>query len=180
MRAGLRNLANAAGFQIVWLAAVAGAANGLPWAGPLAALLFAAAVLAWGGQRTRDLRLLAVALPLGIAIDSAFAASGWLRYVEPGPLPWLAPAWIAALWLGFTLTLNHSLAMLRQHAWLAALFGLIGAPVAYWAAAAAFAAVSFGAPDLLVLSAVGMAWALLLPALYRIDRRVPNPRVATT
>lgn len=179
MRAWLGKLGNALGFQFVWLAAVAGAGKGLPWAGPAAALVFALIVLIWGGQRRRDLRLLAIALPMGIALDSAFAASGWLRFVEPGPLPWLAPAWIAALWVGFTLTLNHSLAMLRQHPWLAALFGLLGAPMAYSIAATAFSAVAFGASNPLVLGVLGIAWALLLPALLRVDGR-PADRMATT
>lgn len=179
MHAWLGKLANALGFQLVWLAAVAGAGNALPWAGPVAALVFAALMLAWGGQRTRDLRLLVWALPMGLALDSGFAASGWLLFAEPGPLPWLAPAWIAALWLGFALTLNHSLAMLRQQPWLAALFGLLGAPMAYWIAASAFSAVSFGASTPLVLTALGVGWALLLPALLRVDGRV-RQRIATT
>ena len=56
---------NVVGFQLVWLASVGGAGAGMAWAGPVAALVFAAATLAFGGRRRDDLRLLLVALPLG-------------------------------------------------------------------------------------------------------------------
>ena len=128
MKAAWLTLGNVVGFQAVWLASVAGAGAGLPWAGPLAAAVFAAAMLAWGGRARDDLRLLAVALPLGIALDSAFAASGWLVYAEAWPWSGVAPAWIASLWVGFALTLNHSMARLRQ--WTQAL-DLTGHAVSY-------------------------------------------------
>ena len=50
MKGAWLTLGNVVGFQAVWLASVAGAGAGLAWAGPLAALVFAAAMLAWGGS----------------------------------------------------------------------------------------------------------------------------------
>lgn len=174
--AGVYSLAaNALGFQLVWFSAVAGAGNGLPWAGPACAVVFAAAMLAWGGQREQDLRLLVVALPLGIALDSGFAATGWLDYAAAWPIPGLAPAWIAALWLGFALTLNHSLALLRRRSLYAALFGLLGAPLAYWSAHHWFDAVDFGLPMAQALALLGLGWALVLPAIFGLERRLAAP-----
>jgi len=163
---------NIVGFQLVWLACVAGAGNGLIWTGPTAAAIFAVTVLLCGGKAAADLRLLAIALPLGFALDSAFAASGWLRYALAWPSPTASPVWIWAMWTGFAMTLNHSLAFLRERPWSAAGFGFLGGPLAYWTAAGAFDAVSFGAPVLWVLIALAFSWALALPLLFALDRRV--------
>lgn len=176
MRPALLTAGNVLGFQAVWLASVAGAGSGRAWVGPLAAALFAVFVLAWGGRRRDDLRLLAIALPVGLALDSAFAASGWLVYVESWPWEGVAPVWIASLWVGFTLTLNHSMARLRQLPWAAAALGLVGGPLAYWTAAGAFEAVSFGASPAVVLAALAVGWAAVLPLLFALDNRAAAAR----
>ena len=75
---------NVVGFQAVWLASVAGAGAGLAWAGPVAALAFAAATLAWGGRARDDLRRLALARPLGLLLDSAVPVTEGM--VAPGNL----------------------------------------------------------------------------------------------
>ena len=149
-----------------------GAGSGLIWVGPVSAAIFALTMLRYGGKAAADLRLLAIALPLGFALDSAFAASGWLQYAQAWPSPHASPVWIWAMWTGFAMTLNHSLAFLRERPWLAAGFGLFGGPMAYWTAAGAFDAVSFGAPVLWVLIALAVSWALALPLLFALDRRM--------
>lgn len=166
----LQMAGNVVGFQAVWLASIGGAGAGLAWAGPVAAAVFVAATLAWGGKRAEDLRMLVVALPLGFILDSAFAASGWLVYAEAQPWVSLAPVWIWSLWAGFALTLNHSMAFLRDRPVSAALFGLVGGPLAYWTAAGAFDAVSFGAPVAWVLGALAAGWAVALPLLFALER----------
>src|SRR4249919_2999048 len=163
---------NIVGFQLVWLACVMGAGNGLVWAGPVAALAFVSVMLWYGGKTSSDLRLLALALPIGFALDSAFAASGWLRYALAWPTPYASPVWIWAMWTGFAMTLNHSLALLRSRPWLAAGFGLLGGPLAYWTAAGAFDALSFGAPVAWVLGVLALSWAMALPLLFALDRRM--------
>lgn len=170
---------NVVGFQATWLASIGGAGAGLAWAGPLAALVFVSAMLAWGGRARDDLRMLAVALVLGVGFDSLFAASGWLVYAQPWPWTWAAPVWIASLWAGFALTLNHSMAFLRDRPALAAAFGALGGPLAYGSAAGAFDAVSFGVPFAWVMAALALGWALLLPALFALDRRLAGARAAT-
>jgi hypothetical protein len=163
---------NVVGFQAVWLASIAGAGAGYAWTGPLAASLFTAAMLAFGDKAAADLRLLLVALPLGWLLDSAFAASGWLVYAEAWPWRWAAPVWIWALWLGFAMTLNHSMGFLRGKPWIAAIFGGLGGPLAYWTAAGAFDAVSFGRPVPWVLLALALGWAAILPLIFALDRRL--------
>jgi hypothetical protein len=168
---------NIVGFQLVWLACVAGAGSGLMWVGPAAAVIFAWTMLRYGEKTADDLRVLAIALPLGFVLDSAFAASGCLRYALAWPSPHAAPLWIWAMWSGFALTLNHSLAFLRERPWLATAFGAFGGPLAYWIAAAAFDAVSFAAPVPSVLIALAVAWGLALPLLFALDRRASTIRL---
>ena len=166
-------LLNAVGYQLVWSAAAAGAGAQLVWPGPAAALLFALLTLAYGGRARADLRTLAIALPLGFALDSLFAASGWLVYAQPMPWPlaWAAPLWIWALWTAFAMTLNHSLSFLDQRLGLCALLGVVGGPLAYLTAAGAFDAVDFARPLPQVLTALAVAWGLMLPVLVALNRR---------
>ena len=169
-------IGNVVGFQAVWMASIAGAGQGYAWPGPLAALVFVAAMLAFGGKTRQDLRMLALALPIGFLLDTAFAASGWLRYAEPTPWVFAAPVWIWSLWAGFALTLNHSMAFLRGRPWACALFGLVGGPLAYWTAAGAFDAVSFGVPVAWALAALAIGWAAVLPLLFGLDQRLAATR----
>ena len=169
-------IGNVVGFQAVWMASIAGAGQGYAWTGPLAALVFVAAMLAFGGKTRQDLRMLALALPIGFLLDTAFAASGWLRYAEPTPWVFAAPVWIWSLWAGFALTLNHSMAFLRGRPWACALFGLVGGPLAYWTAAGAFDAVSFGVPVAWALAALAIGWAAVLPLLFGLDQRLAPTR----
>ena len=164
--------ANIVGYQLVWMACVAGAGRGIAWLGPVAAAVFVVATLAFGGRRDADLRALLIAVPLGVAVDSLFAASGWLNYAQAWPWPRLAPVWILSLWAAFAMTLNHSLSFLEGRPWLAASLGLVGGPLAYWAAAGAFDAVDFGVPAPWILSALALGWALLLPLLVSLNQRV--------
>lgn len=169
MNRTLFTIGNVVGYQAVWLASVAGAGQGLAWAGPVASLVFIAMTLAFGGKASADLRMLGAALGVGFVLDSAFAASGWLVYSQPWPWAWAAPVWIWSLWAGFSMTLNHSMVFLRGRPWLAALLGLFGGPMAYLAAVA-LEAVRFGAPTPWVVAALALGWALALPLLLGVHR----------
>lgn len=163
-------LPNLVGFQIVWFSAVGGAAYGLWWAGPLAAVLFAGLQLMLTRQRGADLRLLLSCCVLGFVIDSLWVQSGWMRFASPWPWPTLAPLWIVAMWAGFGLTVNHSLAGLKRWPLLAAVFGLVGGPLAYWAAARAWGAVEIPGGTIAYL-ALGIAWAVVTPLLLHLGDR---------
>lgn len=164
-------VSNAVGFQFVWLAAVAGAGHGVWWAGPLALFLFAAWHLARSPCRRADLQLLSIAVALGWVLDSAWIQLGLVQFAAPLPWHGMAPLWILALWAGFALTLNHSLAPLGARPWLAALFGASGGPLAYWIAGSAWSAATYAegpAPWL----AIGLAWGVLTPALLALGQNL--------
>jgi hypothetical protein len=168
-------LFNVIGFQAVWWACVLGAGVGAPWAGPLAAVAYAAVHFAFTPTRRRDLRLLAVALVLGLLIDGALGGSGLLSYAGASEYRALAPAWILALWAGFALTLTHSMGWFAARPLAAAAFGLAGGPLAYASANAVAGAVAFPHGSALALAAVGIGWAVALPLLYAMDRRLAGP-----
>ena len=109
---GVKSWPNFIASQLLWLAAVAGAAHGHWWLGPLAFLLFAVVQLAPRYRARGDVMLMLLALPVGLVVDSTMAATGLLHYASPFPSPHFAPVWILALWMGFALTFNHSLAWL--------------------------------------------------------------------
>jgi hypothetical protein len=167
-------LPNAISFQLVWLAAVAGAARGWWWAGPLALAAFAAWQLPLSGGRRADLLLMLMTAALGFAIDTLWVKLELMRFTTPLPSAQLAPVWIVALWMGFALTLNHSLAALKRHLWLAAALGLIGGPIAYGVAEGAWSAVQFGRPAWIVLGALALAWAAVTPLLLVLARRLEH------
>lgn len=129
-------LTNVLGYQGVWLLAVLGAARGSAWPALAGLAAFAIWQLAISRTRAADLKLIGLALLLGMLLDGALAAGGLLGYATPAPaLPaGGAPLWILALWAAFALTLNHSLAWLRHRVLWAALLGSTGGPLAYAAA----------------------------------------------
>lgn len=162
-------LLNLIGFQAVWLCCVIGAGNGDWRPGALAAAAFAFWVLTFGGNRQRDLRTVAIALPIGFVMDSVLVKSEWLRYAEAFPSSEWAPLWIMALWLAFALTLNHSLRAVYRNRVYAFLFGLLGGPLAYGIAAARFDAMTVEqrlVPSLLLIGAV---WGIGFSAIRWLD-----------
>ena len=165
---------NLIGFQTVWMASVGGAANGYWWAGPVAVIVFAGWQLSVGPDRRADMLLLTTCAVLGFAVDSLWVQLGWMQFASP--LPWsdFAPIWIVAMWVGFALTLNHSLAGFQRRLWLAALFGVIGGPLAYFAAARAWSAVTI-AEGALPYVGLAVAWGALTPLLLALAVRWQRP-----
>ena len=163
---------NAALFQVVWFATVAGAGAGLWWTGLPVLLVFAIWQLRTSRWPRADLALIGVGIALGLVVDSLLIAGGWLSYATPAPSSRFAPAWILVLWVGFALTVNHSLAFLKQRLVIALLFGAIGGPLAYLGAARLFKAVTFTAPESHVVAAIAIAWAIATPLLLSIAGRL--------
>lgn len=154
----MKNWLNFLGSQLLWMAAVGGAAHGQAWLGPLAFVLFAIFQLSPRFRARWDVGLMLLALPMGLLVDTAMAASGLLRYASPIPHPGIAPIWILALWMGFALTFNHSLAYVMRRPLLAVLFGALGGPLSYWIASRTWGAVQFTDSLPSVLLPLGALW----------------------
>ena len=179
------NLAvNFVAFQLGWFACVLGAANGMPWAGPLVVLGVVALHLARVPRPRPELRLIAVSMALGLLVDSLLLATGWLSYPAgpwlPGPWqsnPWqsnLAPYWIVAMWALFATTLNVSMGWLRGRPLLAVLMGAVGGPLSYLAGEK-LGGIELTAPAA-ALTALAVAWAVAMPLLMKLAERFDGVR----
>jgi hypothetical protein len=160
---------NVVGFQIVWLLSVIGASRGYWLPGFLTALLFAGVVLHLSPDRRRDIRTAAIALPIGFLMDSLLAYSPVLNFSSPFPSIHWAPAWIMALWIGFTFTLNHSLKAIYSKPLYLFVFGFLGGPLAYFIAAQRFQAMFFESGIAVCLLTVAVVWGLGLSLIRWID-----------
>ena len=151
-------LTNAALFQITWFACVIGGAAGEPlwgFAGVLALLGYS-----WyAGLIQRDLWVLLTLGLTGFTIDTVWITLGILDFGGEA----LAPSWIVALWLGFGLTVNHSMGWLRQKPLLAAGLAAVFAPVTYLAGAR-LGAVEVTNPSGLAL--ISGTWAIMFLLLF--------------
>jgi len=163
-------LPNVLGFQIVWCSAVGGAARGWWWAGPAALLLFAAWQLAVSRWRAADTWLMLFAAGLGFAVDTLWVQLGWIEFRSSLPWTTAAPVWIVAMWMGFALTLNHSLSALKPHLAIAVAFGAVGGPLAYWIAGSLWGAALIDRTWLPYLG-LALSWGLITPFLLRLAER---------
>jgi hypothetical protein len=74
------------------------------------------------------------------------------------------------LWVNLATTMNVSLGWLRSRYTLAAVFGAIGGPMAYYSGAKLGAMTAL--PPLQSLVVIGAAWAVAMPLLYRIAKMI--------
>ncbi|MBD8697989.1 DUF2878 domain-containing protein [Stenotrophomonas sp. CFBP 13718] len=166
---------NVIGNQLVWFCAVAGAGRGQYWPAVLAATAYIVSQLLLSAHPSVELKLMAVAIVCGLLVDGVAGASGLVVYAAGTPAAWLAPVWILALWASFAMTLTVSFAALQRQWRLAALVGLLLAPLAYLSAARGFSSVAFATPAWRGIAVLGMGWSLALPALAACARRWQRP-----
>jgi hypothetical protein len=166
---------NLLGYQLVWFLLVIGAARGDLLFALLAATLFVLVQTIVSAQPWRELRLIGVAMLLGVVIDGVASATGWLSYASSSPAlpPHGAPLWIVMLWACFATTINRSLKIVQRHPRWAALIGGIGAPAAYLAAERGWHAVTL--QPLSGLLWIGVGWAVALPLMAVLGRRWLHP-----
>lgn len=161
-----RKAINVALFQAAWFAAVLGAARGMFWLGPLAMVPTLVVHLALRDDRKGEVKLLLAASLLGLVFDTAFVAGGVflpLQHLFPRPI---SPPWMICLWLNFAATLNVSMSWLRGRYLLAALFGAVGGPLAYYSGAKLGATETLPTTTGMLLLALG--WGLMTPLLVRL------------
>ena len=138
--------------QVIWVLCVYGGNDGVIFALPL---LVANVLLSH--KRQADLRLMAILLAIGAAIDGTLQASGFFSF-RHGGVP--IPLWLAVIWLALAALPHHSLKWMQGRPGLCALFGALGGPLAYWAGVRMGAA-SFHLPLLHSLGLLAVIWACL-------------------
>jgi hypothetical protein len=168
----VRKILNVILFQAAWFAAVLGAAGGHGWHGPLAVTLALAVHFALIDDRSGELKLLLAAGALGFCFDTALTYAGLFTprgNLLPHPF---SPLWMVSLWLNFAATLNVSLAWLRGRYILAAAFGAVGGPLAYYSGARLGATEALPTVTGMLLLAGG--WGIMTPLLVWLARGFTN------
>jgi hypothetical protein len=159
----VRVIANFSLSQAAWFACVLGAAGGLPWLGPACVAAFLALSLKLSDKPRAELKLYAAAVLTGFTFDTSLTAAGLflpLPHLLPAPL---SPPWLIALWPNLAAMLNVSLAWLKGRYLLAAAFGALGGPLAYYGGAKMGAVLALPGPEGLLALAAG--WAAATPLL---------------
>ena len=162
-------LLNFVAFQVGWFSAVLGAANDVPWAGPVVIAAVIALHLLVVKRPLTELTLILTCGLIGAVMDSALVAVGWVSYPTGLIFENAAPYWIIAMWMLFATTLNLSLGWLKPRKFVGALFGLIGGPLAYYTGFKLGGIVfeDFAA----AMIALGVGWAAVVPVLLVLAER---------
>lgn len=169
--------------QVSWFACVLGAAAQHPWIGPTVVAGTLAFNMVVSRQPLDVLKLALFGAFLGLTVEMLLIATGFVSYAAPGYPPNLPPFWLIAMWVAFSTLPNTAFVYLHGRIMLQTLFGLIGAPLAYFAGER-LGAMWFAGPPILALIAIGLSWAVAFPTLMfaaqRIDARAKaKPRVSS-
>ncbi|MGI9334295.1 MAG: DUF2878 domain-containing protein [Gammaproteobacteria bacterium] len=160
------NLLNFMAFQLCWFANVLGAAQAMPWAGPVVTFAWLAAhFTALRGEARTEAWAIATAVTIGWLADSTLVLADLIAFPEQAQMGGPSPAWMVALWAGFAATLRHALGWLRGRWLLGAALGAAGGPLAY-ASGEALGALSLSGPA--GLTAVAVQYALATPLLLAV------------
>ncbi len=148
--------------QVIWFLCVLGGN-----AGALFALPFLGLNILLSRKRRADLQMIVLLLAIGLSLDGILQAIGFFSFRSTGfPIP----LWLAVVWVALAALPHHSLAWMKNRLLLAALFGAIGGPLAYWAGVRLGAATFHWQllPSLLLLA---VAWALLWTGVMAVAAR---------
>jgi hypothetical protein len=175
----LKGLINYLGLQLGWLACAWGAGNGYPWLGPVVVALHIGIHIYWSEKRQQEAVFIFSVTILGIFVDSLQKVTGLVDYAADfQSVPWLAPAWIVAMWALFATAINSSLQWLNNRYGLAFLLGAIFGPLSY-RAGAAFGAATFPFGETISLIILALIWGTVMPLLISINQKLVSPSKIT-
>ena len=160
---------NFVGLQLTWFACVLGGAQSNSWLCLVVGLPFIAWHLYLAKPALNELKLLGITLLVGSVFDQTILSLGLVQY----PPHWwsnaLLPLWMLMLWAIFATALNVALRWMHKKLIVAALFGLIGAPLSYYAGVKLGAMLHPVVPIFYVVISLG--WAVIMPMLVSYSRR---------
>ena len=169
----MRLFLNAFGFQTAWWACIAGVGHGLEIPALVYGLVLAGLHVAFAPKPWQEVQLAAIALALGVAIDTLLQATSIIQFYG-WSLAFLSPFWLWLLWVLFAMTLNTSLSFLQtKPLWCSALAGFVFGPLTYYAGAQLGAA-SFDS-SLINISALALTWMMALPLLVDSAKHIFKP-----
>lgn len=156
------NLLNFILFQVVWFVCVIYQNPGLYLAIPCILVLLLTSSLAHRSLLS-DIKLVALLSLLALLVDGTLISSGIFILNSPEN-----PAyWLLVIWIGFSLTLNHSLKPIVKQPVLAAISGAIFGPLAYHAGML-MGGIQFGLPAYYIYPLLSIIWCLLMLLFSRL------------
>ena len=170
-------LINFFAFQVGWFSSVLGAANQMPWLGPVALLMVLAIHLRISSKPAAELLLVVSCGLVGLFFDSLLVAFGWVAYPSGQFSEYLAPYWIVTMWMLFGTTLNISMGWLKRKPVLAAIFGAVGGPLSYIAGQKLGGIVLVDYSVAVTMLAIG--WAIFMPLLLVVAERLNADEIVT-
>ena len=165
----MRVFINFIGMQLTWFACVIGGAKSNIWLCLLVGLPFIAWHLYTAVPALKEAKLIAITVIIGVVFDQTLLSLGLLQYPPHGWPDGLLPLWMFMLWAIFATALNVSLRWMRGRLLIAALFGLIGAPLSYYSGVKLGAMLNPAAPSFYI--AIGFGWAIIMPILILYAKR---------
>ena len=157
-------------FQLGWLLCVmAGARPGMGWLGVLVVAVIALLHLLRAREVRREAMLIVSCLVIGGLWESSLTMAGVYQFPANPASTALAPAWLIAMWALFATTLNVSMRWLSGRYLLAAVFGAVGGPLAFYAGNR-LGAITFSDTTLAMLL-LAAGWAVLMPVLIYLAER---------
>jgi hypothetical protein len=125
-------------YEAGWFACILGAAWGHPWRGTMLGVIPLVAHVALVRRRREAVALILWTALIGLVVDTAQIGLGTLHFTS-GTLAdlvgrgaaWLPPPWLTLVWAQFAMTFHFGLSWLKRRPGRAALFGLIGGPLAF-------------------------------------------------
>lgn len=120
-------------YQAGWFACVLGAAAGWPGLGLLVATTLIVAHLGLATDRRRELSRIALAVGVGIVVESLHIAAGTYQFTSGIVVAALPPPWLLVMWAQMATTFQFSLRPIMERPRRAAMFGALGGPIAFLA-----------------------------------------------
>lgn len=157
-------------FQIGWFSCViGGASDRYYWVGIAVVAAIVTVHLLRANNMRSELMLITITMALGAAWDSSLMMAGVFSFPNGVVYAGLVPLWMVAMWALFATTLNVSMKWMKNNYVLAAVFGGIGGPVAYYAGHR-MGAINFD-DTFTALTAVAAGWAVIMPLLIALTTR---------
>ena len=163
-------LINFVAFQLGWFSSVLGAANGMPWLGPLVFVGVLYLHLRQAARPDLELGLVVACGIIGTWFDSVLVSTGWVAYPNGQFSSIMAPYWIITMWMLFATTLNRSMGWLKGRNLLAVVLGAIAGPASYYAGQK-LGGIEFTQP-MYALAALAIGWGAAMPLLMALAERL--------
>lgn len=164
-------------YQTGWFACVLGVAWGFQWLGVCTALCLVGTHLWLAMDRAVQMKLSLIAAALGLVVDCTQLWIGVFAFSPDRVVSWLPPPFMTVLWIQFATTFRYCMSWLSERYGLSAGFGLVGAPMAFYAGER-FGAIEFLSPRLFHFAVLGCLWSIVVPTLVYISDRLASQAVS--